>query len=142
MNDEPRDSDDDDGLPDSAVPPRNLDELRRYERKKDRVRREDREAKEFWRGVFESKVGRREMWKLVAGAFDGLKTVFAVGPTGFPDPLASWHHRGIQDIGLRLYHQWLVDCPDLVGLMRRENDPLLKKPKRQRQPDQPEFGFE
>ena len=145
MNDESRDSDDDEGVPDSAVPARNLDDLRRYERKKDRRRREDREGDEFWAAVFDSKPGRREMWRLCANALHAFETRFAVTPTGFPDNNAAWHARGEQDVGLRLYHEWVRRFPEKVALMHHENDPRFRQPKRERQSkvdQQPDFGFE
>ena len=144
LNDDPRNIDEDDGLPDSAVPARDLEELRRYERKKDRRRREEREGDSFWIAVFESKAGRREMWRLCSAGLHAFETRFAVTPTGMPDNNATWHAKGEQDVGLRLYHEWIRRFPEKVALMHHENDPRFRKSKPRKAPaeSQPEFGFE
>jgi hypothetical protein len=143
LNDDPTTSDEDDGLPDSAVPARDLEELRRYERKKDRKRREEREGDLFWIAVFESKAGRREMWNLCANGMHAFKTQWAV--TGIaPDNNATWYAKGEQDVGLRLYHEWIRRFPEKVALMHHENDPRFRKSKPRKVPAEPqsEFGFE
>lgn len=93
-------------------------EVRRRERKK---KREAREAEEFWRAVFASPVGRREVWKILeaAGTFE---VRFAASPGGFPDPNATWFHFGQRELGQRLYLGWQHRLPDEVRAMHLEND--------------------
>lgn len=96
-----------------------------------RQKREAREAEEFWRAVFSTPVGRREIWRLLdeAGAFE---TRFACTPAGFPDPKATWFHYGQRELGQRLYQGWLFRLPDEIRLMHAENDRRFpKQPHRQ-----------
>lgn len=101
----------------------------RRESKKDRAERERREADNFWRDCLSSVIGRRELWLLAAGATGAhaFETRFASGPNGFPDPNATWHAKGEQDFGLRLYHQWLRLDPSAVSKMHHENDVRFRK---------------
>ena len=98
---------------------------KRREAKNDRIRREQREADEFWRGLLNSgPVARRELWRLIAGptnahAFD---TRWMVSPSGMPNQQATDYARGEQDFGLRLYHAWLRLDASAVALMHAEND--------------------
>lgn len=100
--------------------------------KESRVKREAREADAFWKAVFESAVGRREMWRIVASpaGAHAFEVRFGVGPAGVPDSLASWYERGAQDFGLRLYHEWLRREPASVALMHQEHDSRFEKSKR------------
>lgn len=45
---------------------------------------------------------------------------FGVGPTGFPDPNATFFHLGMKAAGEALWEQFDTLCPDLAALMRRE----------------------
>lgn len=100
---------------------------RQIETKKRRIAREKREAEDFWRAVFASEVGRREMWGiLAAGHF--TETRFGVGPTGFPQPEASWFHAGEREIVQRLYDSWQIRDHKGVFLMRCEHDSRFPKP--------------
>lgn len=98
--------------------------VRKAERRK---KREQREAEEFWRAVFSTPIGRREVWRILteAGTFE-IK--FGCGPTGFPDPNATWFHLGQRELGQRLYHGWQFRLPDEIRLMHAENDPRFQKP--------------
>lgn len=103
----------------------------RGESKKNRIEREHREADVFWCGVLADPIGRRELWRIVAGS-DGahaFETRFPCGPAGVPDPNAAWHAKGEQDLGLRLYHAWLARDPSAVALMHLENDSRFAKRK-------------
>ena len=94
-------------------------------------KRHDREAAEFWKGIFDSEVGRREMWAILndAGAFN---TRFACGPTGFPDANATWFHAGSQAFGQGLYQKWLARDPVAVAAMHHENDARFTEPKKKK----------
>lgn len=127
MSDETRDDDD---LPDDEPPlpsempsvdASSIGEVRKRERRK---KREARESEEFWKAVFATPIGRREMYRILAEA-GTFEQRFAVGPTGFPDALASWYHRGAHDFGQRVYQGWLMRMPQEVVHMRAENDPNL-----------------
>ena len=95
-------------------------------------RRTKGEAAEFWASVFASKVGRREMWRLLNEELHAFNTTFACGPNGFPQPEATFHALGQQQAGLRMYHDWLMNEPEGVRQMHVENDPRWAKPKRAR----------
>lgn len=99
------------------------------ETKRKRVAREARETLEFWRGVFATPVGRREMWKHLASAhtFDER---FACGPNGFPQPEATWFQAGEQAFGQRIYRTWARDHRVEVLLMHDENDSAFLKAKK------------
>lgn len=45
---------------------------------------------------------------------------FAVGPTGFPDPNATFFHAGMKAAGEALWEQFDNLTPELVALMRRD----------------------
>jgi hypothetical protein len=126
--------DDDIGHPDSAVPPSDPVARREYGRRRDRVRIEALEADAFWTMVLGSEVGRREMWRIIAGsaACHAFETRFACGPNGFPDDRAAWYGRGEQDMGLRLYHEWMRRDPAAIALMHQENDVRFIKPRGRR----------
>lgn len=85
-----------------------------------RVKKSDDEAGDFWREVFSTPVGRREMWGILdnGGAFSER---FATGPNGFPQPEATWCQAGEQRFAFRLYLSWMRLCPDGVALMLGEN---------------------
>lgn len=91
-----------------------------------------RESDGFWRLVLGSTVGRRELWGLLAAAHT-FDTVFACGPTGFPQSEATWFKAGEQQFGLRLYQSWLRLSPELVALMHAENDVRFAQPKSKRE---------
>jgi len=99
-------------------------------RKEDRVKREQREADEFWRACLSTPIGRRECWRLIAAedAAHAFQTHFRAGPSGVPDKYATWYAKGEQDFGLRLYQRWLMLDVALVALMHKENDHRFAKP--------------
>lgn len=92
------------------------------ERTRRRQREADKEAAKFWRGVLADPVGRREVWTLLQLAHV-FETRFACGPTGFPQPEATWFHAGEQDFGLRLYRSLLRMDMEGVRIMHHEFDP-------------------
>lgn len=89
---------------------------------------QEREAERFWQGVFQSEIGRREMWKILQGAH-AFETRFACGPNGFPQTESTWFQAGIQDFGLRLYLTWSRSYRAGVLLMHEENDSNFAKQK-------------
>jgi hypothetical protein len=87
-----------------------------------------RAVERFWKSVFADPVGRAEMWGILqhAGAFDDR---FGVGPSGFPQPEASWFHMGQRSLGLGLYQSWAVYAREGVFLMQDEHDSRFARPK-------------
>jgi hypothetical protein len=81
-----------------------------------------RQAAEFWKGVFASPVGRREMWAILQ-SMHTFEQRFQCGPNGFPNPDATWYALGEQNSGRRLYDSWLLLARDGVLLMQDELDP-------------------
>lgn len=101
-------------------------------KRESQAKREQREADAFWDKVFESEVGRREMYRIACSTTGAhaFETRFPCGPSGVPDPNAAWYEKGAQDFGLRLYHAWLKRNPTAIGQMHFENDPRFSTPKR------------
>lgn len=106
---------------------------------RERALRELAEIELFWKSTLSSAIGRREIWKIVNDQYHAFTPVFAATqPNGFPDHDATMYHRGIQDIGLRIYHQLLAVDPQGTLLMHQENDVRFAKPairKRKRRGD-------
>jgi hypothetical protein len=46
--------------------------------------------------------------------------------------MATWHHAGERDFGLRLYRSWLRLCPEGVLAMMQECDPAMMQSKKRR----------
>lgn len=111
-------------LPADQIP--NAAEPKSLRRQRDTAKRREREAGEFWKQVFATPLGRREMWGILAsgGAFEER---FVAGPNGFPQPEATWCKAGEQRLAFRLYLSWMEYAPDDVALMVRENEPRLAK---------------
>lgn len=130
MNDRDAQSGDEDALSadlpdDSAVNPA------AQRKREQRIKREAREAAEFWRRVFDDPVGRRELYRLLHSAQRGspFETHFPQTNAGFPDPNAAWHRLGEHDFARRLFFRWLRDYPFGVHQMLQENQPgFLVKP--------------
>ncbi len=101
---------------DDAAEPKAVD------KKKRRIKRDDKEAREFWRKIFADPIGRREMWGILAQAHV-FEERFACGPNGFPQAEATWFHAGEQALGQRLLQSWQIMSFVGVHLMLRENDP-------------------
>jgi len=97
----------------------------------ERARQQKDQSKEFWQAILDTPIGRLEVWKLLEDAH-AFETRFACGPSGFPQPEATWFHAGEQDFGLRLYQKLLVVAPESVLQMHRENDNrfAIAKPRR------------
>jgi len=99
--------------------------LRKRER---RIDKERREREQFWRGIFSTEIGRREMYDLLraAGAFEEK---FACGPNGFPQPEATWFHAGSHAFGQRLFNSWAILDRAGVFMMLDENDSRFARSK-------------
>jgi hypothetical protein len=132
MSDEPIEPDDDleDGteqgpasVNDDAASPKGI------ENKARRIAREQREAHEFWRGVFASPVGRREMFAILQSAH-AFEDRFACGPNGFPQAEATWFQAGEHAFGQRLYLTWAKNHRVEILLMHDENDARFADPKK------------
>lgn len=134
IDDDPPD-DPDDELPSEqpTVDAASREGVRKQERRQDR---EEREATEFWRTVFADPVGRREMWRLLRDLHP-FEERFACGPSGFPQPEATWFEAGKQAVGLHLYHHWTRVAREGVLMMLDEHDPRFAKPKRRKR-DRPD----
>lgn len=105
-----------------AVDIPNAADPKRLGRQRDRARREEEEARAFWRAVFGSPIGRREMWRLLALGH-AFEERFAT-----PDKPreATWILAGEQRLAFRLYRTWQAFDLDAVALMHRENDPAIQ----------------
>ncbi len=98
--------------------------LRTQKRKQKRA---NEDSEDFWRMVFTSEAGRREMWTLLGeGNLHAFSVNFAVSPNGSPYTEAAWYHRALQDFGLQLYLKWQSIDPEGVKMMHIENDPRFK----------------
>lgn len=104
-------------------------------RKQRKVDFERKQAVEFWRGVFENPVGRREMWKLLQ-EMHPFEPKFGCGASGFPQPLATWFEFGKQDVGQRIWESWTILDREGAFRMRDEFDPHFARNK----PDDKEGG--
>jgi hypothetical protein len=120
-DDEPENTPVDDQTPDAASP-------RQQRKRLARKREAEVEGDEFWRAVLNSVVGRREMWALL-NSLGGFEVRFECGPTGFPQPEATWFRLGEHTTAMRLYHSWLRLDLAAVQLMHQEHDPRFAKPK-------------
>lgn len=87
----------------------------------------ERERREFWQTTLNTVVGRREIWSLLE-ACHPFAINLGAGPTGFPDPLASFKALGEQMIGLNWFLRMQQLDPVGVQAMLNENDPRFKKP--------------
>lgn len=96
--------------------------IRQFRRRAAKRKIEVRDGVTFWRGVLADPVGRREIWGLILGS-GALQDRFAAGPTGFPDPYATWYHLGQQSIGRQLLDSLTVIDFEAVHTMRCEHDP-------------------
>lgn len=53
-------------------------------------------------------------------AMGTFENAFGAGPTGFPDPLATWFAAGRKSAGWDIWEEIDGVAPDLASLMRRE----------------------
>jgi len=122
MSDEPDTPED---RPDDAPKPSAVDPTR--DRKiRNRQKREEAERAEFWRGIFSSEIGRREMWLLLA-RLHPFSARMGTTPVGFSDERTTWMYLAEQLVGQHIFQEWFGMHADLVLLMRQENDPAFRK---------------
>jgi hypothetical protein len=100
-------------------------------RQKTKSTRAKNEAAEFWKLVFESPVGRREMWGILQNG-DAFGERYKVAADGSYDPVLAARHAGEQALAFRLYLTWMKFAPGSVALMVQENDPQMVAQKRRR----------
>lgn len=131
IDDDPPDNDDDNEPAPADRPTVDSGTKRGHESQKRRIRREAKEADDYWRRQLNDPIGRRELWRFVCGAVGAhaFETRFAAGPSGVPDEYATWYAKGEQDFGLRLYHNWIRLDPLAVSAMHQENDPRFARKK-------------
>lgn len=103
-----------DQIPDAAS-------AKSLKKSEERSRRRLEQSADFWQKIFDTQIGREEVWKILSECHT-FETKFACGPSGYPQSEATWFHAGEQQLGLRLYHSWLIMCPEGVLQMHREND--------------------
>ncbi|HLX18450.1 MAG TPA: hypothetical protein VKS24_24955 [Bradyrhizobium sp.] len=82
------------------------------------------ESAEFWKRVFADKIGRREMWGLLAsgGAFEQR---YGTTANGSSEPIETQRQEGEQRLAFRLYLSWMKLDPEGVALMLQENHPQI-----------------
>lgn len=112
----------DDQSPGSPEPHASAVNEKQRKRRETRIKRREREDREFFQLLVTHEAGRRFLWAIL-NECHAFEVRFGAGPTGFPDPQASWMHLGEQQIGLRLYQLWHLKAPEPVMLMLKENDP-------------------
>lgn len=89
------------------------------------AKRKQRDAEDFYRQVFKSEVGRREMWTILM-ALGTFVDRFAASPTGFPDNNATWFYAGQKASGQAMFKSWIKLDRDGVMLMLQEHDQELR----------------
>lgn len=91
-------------------------------------RTRERDAAEFYRMVFASPVGRREMWSILMRLHPFERRV-GVSPGGQPDHDASVAYAAETQAGQNLWKSWLRLDREGVLKMMDEHDPEMRKPK-------------
>lgn len=100
---------------------------------------QEQERTVLWRTILSTVVGRREIWNILAAAHP-FEIKFGLGPSGVPDPQATFMAMGEQQFGLRWFFKLQVLAPGEVAQMLLENDPRFKKvetPSRTKKSDAP-----
>lgn len=120
--------DEPDELP-SEQPTVNAASIQTVKKLERRKKRAQRESDEFWRGIFSTEIGRREMWNWLS-VMHPFEVRLGYGPVGFPDERETWMRLSEQLLGQRVYQTWQSRFPDEIALMLQENDPRFQKPKR------------
>ena len=129
MSDHPDEESDENELP--LPETTNLTDPKSQRRARDKIKRDRQEAESFWRAVFNDRIGRREIWRLLEAA-NTFDTPFMTGPNGFPNEAASWWREGQREFGLRLYHSLLTLDREGALRMQDEHDPRFIKTKPRR----------
>jgi len=85
-------------------------------------------VRRFWSSVLRDETGRKVVWQLLADLHT-FEERFACGPSGFPQPEATWFHAGEQAVGLRLYKSLALYDREALFTMHDLYDPAFVKPK-------------
>jgi hypothetical protein len=93
---------------------------------RNRKKREAMERDEFWRAIFSTETGRREMWGLLS-RLHPFNARMGTTPSGAPDERTTWMFLAEQLVGQHIFQEWFGRHPEFVMLMRQENDPAFKK---------------
>ncbi len=115
------------GIEDDDAPTQDAGDARAYERKLTALEIDRAESKMFWKQALSHPIGRREIWRVIE-AGKPFETVFACGPNGTPQDIATWFHAGAKDVSERLFFSLLLLNREGVLLMLDENDTRFKKP--------------
>lgn len=86
------------------------------------------EERQFVRATLATAVGRRVFWSMLQ-AGHAFETLFAVSPTGMPQPERTWMHLGEQQLTQRYFLGWQRLDPEGVRLMLVEHDPRFAEAK-------------
>lgn len=89
---------------------------------RNRQKREEAERAAFWRTVFSTEIGRREMWCFIE-RLHPFNAKLGTSPAGTSDERVTWMHLAEQLVGQEIFQEWWGREPELVMLMRQENDP-------------------
>ena len=98
-----------------------------YKRRLSKIEQAEADVSEFWRSVMADPAGRRAIWGFIAETCHAFETKFPCGPTGVPQPEATWFHAGKQAVGFDLYNEISARCPQETLKMRGENDTYFKQ---------------
>lgn len=124
--DDDADDDDQEGQP---AEPQLFDagEPRQVRKRETKRQIAERRADEWWQRVLSDPVGRAQMWGILQTECHAFEERFACGPSGFPQPEATWFEAGKQSVGLRLYQTLMARDPVNTQQMVIENDPRFAK---------------
>lgn len=98
----------------------NAGDERSQRRVRDRVRRQEQEAAEFYRALFRNRIARREMWRLLE-----MGHAFEERFAADQDRDKSMILAGEQRLAFRIYLMWQRIDMEGVLLMQRENHHAL-----------------
>jgi len=98
---------------------------KKVQRRRQKIKSEEKHEADFWRQAMNSEVGRRSIWKLLIQS-NTFEQRFACGPNGFPQTEATWFQAGEQSFGLRFYHMLARNDRILLLKMHDENDPYYQ----------------
>lgn len=127
--------DDDQDAPATATPepadmPSAVNPESQRKRRRRKARIED-ELAAFWQRVLDEPIGRRALWGILESG--GMtRTTFACGPSGVPQPEATWFHAGARDHAERIYNTWLKQARAGTLKMLDEHHPDFIDPKKAR----------
>lgn len=121
---EPEDEIDREELP-SAQKTVSAVDKRGHKRTQKWLREREQRADAEIRKLLSTEEGRFALWRIL-GPTEFSIDRFMAGPSGVPDPMATYFKSGQQAYGLRLYFQLLKIDRGSVLLMQDENDPMFE----------------